>query len=118
MSEHTVDHNDSVQNRVMSEGLEGLCIIEPPVPKLSLLALEFMKNAVNPDLRTVPGLGPSGIAKLKLHGIEITDHLIGKLFSCNRDEERFCRYLVEDIGLLPHQAKETAMRLSLKVSGI
>mmetsp|Transcript_32420 Transcript_32420/g.69613 ORF Transcript_32420/g.69613 Transcript_32420/m.69613 type:complete len:91 (-) Transcript_32420:51-323(-) len=84
---------------------------------MSQVAKDFLKNALDKDLNSCPGIGKASIEKLKKVGVTTTDQLVGQFFLCNRDEVKFIEFL-EDVGIQNKYARECAEKFNAKFFGL
>jgi hypothetical protein len=79
---------------------------------------DFVLNAVDPDLQSVPGITATHFFTIfKPNGIETTEQLVGNFFLCNRDPVAFREFLV-DIGLEADVAKLVSEKFEKKFGGV
>ena len=84
---------------------------------VSQVARDFVNNAIDPDLLSVPGIGKKSVDLLNEQGIETTDELIGQFFMVNRNEVKFVDFL-EQVGIPNKQARECAEKFFVKFGRI
>jgi predicted flap endonuclease-1-like 5' DNA nuclease len=84
---------------------------------MSAIARDFINNAIDPDLSTVPGLGEKAIKLLNDQGIYTTDQLVGQFFMVNRDEVEFIKFL-EECGIKNQFAREVSSKMYSKLANI
>ncbi len=73
--------------------------------------LQFLTSQVNPDLKSVPGIGPAGEKLLVDAGITNTYQLIGKFLMCCSEKktpqeicQTFYEFLAEEVKLSSYRA--------------
>lgn len=91
--------------------------LTPLKPVQSQVARNFINNAINPELKTCPGVGLKTIELLTKHKITTTDHLIGQFFLVDRDEVKFIEFL-EEVGMKNQFAQETARQFVTKFGSL
>lgn len=78
----------------------------------------FITQPVSGDLHDVPGLGKEhGIPTLKNKGIKTTYQLIGRFLKLDRNQEKFCEFLVGCGGIKQH-VQETAKAVNQRVTQV
>jgi len=61
----------------------------------SQVTRNFIRNAIQPDLRSIPHITQHIISQLKYHNITTTDQIVGYFFSFNRSQMLFVSFLKE-----------------------
>lgn len=78
---------------------------------------DFIQNALDSKLYSIPGVGLREIEVLERSNITHTDELVAQFFFLRRDEDQFVQYL-QDLGIDRSPANDIAREIGKKFRGL